>query len=85
MENMSLVDMMTSKERDNTWLQLPICPSLWRQKDLDHLQDCQADQGCHSNYAHPPSNVLKQALSSGYVVCCQVRKAGNNVIVIDQG
>ena len=69
---------MNSKERDNTWLQLPVCPTIWRQKEKDKeegddVQACAEDQPCRSSYAHPPKHVLTQALASGYVVSCQVR------------
>jgi hypothetical protein len=69
---------LSLKERDNTWLQLPICPTLWRQREAAAASEkeaatiiCNEDQSCHINYAHPPIHVLKQALASGYVVSCQ--------------
>ena len=69
-----------AKERDNTWLQLPICPTLWRQKDSKTptppatptvTPTCKEDAPCQLSYAHPPEHVLNQALASGFVVCCQ--------------
>ena len=53
-----------AKERDNTWLQLPICPSVWRQKDVDKLVECDAENSCQLSYAHPPKHVLKMALGT---------------------
>ena len=72
------------KERDNTWLQLPVCPVLYRYyrendlegepnynvKDPKEKVEC-TDVNCHSGFAHPPPNVMKHVLTSGYVVCCQ--------------
>lgn len=80
------------KERDNTWLQLPVCPVYYRfykEKEGEmstigalgnyNLKDpnetskepkC-SDATCHSGFAHPPPNVMKHVLTSGYVVCCQ--------------
>ena len=72
------------KERDNTWLQLPVCPVLYRYyrenegqgennynlKDPKEKVECN-DANCHSGFAHPPANVMKHVLTSGYVVCCQ--------------
>lgn len=68
------VPFLTAKEKDNTWLQLPICPALWRCRDTpETVVDCSKDSTlkCHANFAHPSRNVLQHALSSGYVVCCQ--------------
>ena len=76
------------KERDNTWLQLPVCPVFYRfYKELEagvegvmnyNLADPKerkqpecSDPNCHSGFAHPPANVMKHVLTSGYVVCCQ--------------
>ena len=77
------------KERDNTWLQLPVCPLLYRhyhegQADIaeGNIDGCADgsqlpqqvtcdDSKCHSGFAHPPLNVMKYVLTSGYVVCCQ--------------
>ena len=67
------------------WLQLPICPVLWRQKETKIGQVtattttittttstcCPETKDCHRSYAHPPEHVLNQALASGFVVCCQ--------------
>ena len=57
------------------WLQLPICPVLWRQKEAKKGQVttsiCPETKDCHRSYAHPPEHVLNQALASGFVVCCQ--------------
>ena len=61
-----------AKERDNTWLQLQICPNIWRQKeDKTPLLDCPKDAECRHSTAHPPKHVLDQSLASGYVVSCQ--------------
>ena len=72
------------KERDNTWLQLPVCPVLYRHyRENETTIDENAftnepkenltcnDANCHSGFAHPPPNVMKHVLTSGYVVCCQ--------------
>ena len=80
------------KERDNTWLQLPVCPVFYRfykekenemamsgaignynlkdPNEATKLPEC-SDATCHSGFAHPPPNVMKHVLTSGYVVCCQ--------------
>ena len=51
--------MARDKERDNTWLQLQICPVLWRQRDTKKpLSMCDESSDCQSSYAHPPSRVL---------------------------
>ena len=51
--------MARDKERDNTWLQLQICPVLWRQRDTKKpLSMCDETSDCQSSYAHPPSRVL---------------------------
>lgn len=61
-----------AKERDNTWLQLQICPDIWRQKeDKSPLLDCPEKAECRLIYAHPSKHVLDQSLASGYVVSCQ--------------
>ena len=78
------------KERDNTWLQLPVCPVFYRfykenegglpnEGEISYnLKDPKEsgqpecnDATCHSGFAHPPPNVMKHVLTSGYVVCCQ--------------
>ena len=57
-----------AKERDNTWLQLQICPDIWRQKeDKGPLLECPEKAECRLIYAHPNKNVLDQSLVSGYV------------------
>ena len=90
--NTSSSQLWMGKERDNTWLQLPVCPVFYRfykEKEGEmtsgvglgsyNLKDpnegskqpeCN-DSTCHSGFAHPPSNVMKHVLTSGYVVCCQ--------------
>ena len=60
-----------AKERDNTWLQLQICPNIWRQKEDKSLLDCTSESDCRLSTAHPPKHVLDQSLASGHVVCCQ--------------
>ena len=61
-----------AKERDNTWLQLQICPDIWRQKeDKGPLLECPEKAECRLIYAHPNKHVLDQSLASGYVVSCQ--------------
>jgi len=53
------------KERDNTWLQLAICPSV-----LKDGGKCVGGDEEKCPYAHPPPSVLKFALGNGYVVSC---------------
>lgn len=62
---------MATKERDNTWLQLQVCPAIWRQRDEENPEPCVKDSACLMAYAHPPTHVLKQALEAGFVVSCQ--------------
>ena len=31
---------MATKERDNTWLQLQVCPAIWRQRDEENPAKC---------------------------------------------
>ena len=58
------------KERDNTWLQLPVCPAVLRPNSS--LEKCaHADGAGNCSFAHPPDHVLRHVLSNGYVVSCQ--------------
>ena len=56
---------MASKERDNTWLQLQVCPEVWHQRDKEKVEQCkeskltnilsiilfiQMDSRCHSKF-----------------------------------
>jgi len=40
---------LNGKERDNTWLQLPVCPNLTR-KTEESNEDCPAEAKCRANY-----------------------------------
>ena len=31
---------MATKERDNTWLQLQVCPAVWRLRDEEETAPC---------------------------------------------
>ena len=90
--NLSSPQLWMGKERDNTWLQLPVCPVFYRfykekesemtisgglgnynlkdPNEATKVPEC-SDATCHSGFAHPPPNVMKHVLTSGYVVCCQ--------------
>ena len=74
----SLVTMtfLYEKERDNTWLQLPVCPSVLRPPGTggDRGGPCgagdDADTVAACSFAHPPPHVLRHVLANGYVVSC---------------
>lgn len=57
--------LFSGKERDNTWLQLQVCPTELRSpREL-----CQAPtETCP--YAHPPEHVIKHVLTNGCIVSC---------------
>ena len=73
--------LLLEKERDNTWLQVAVCPSILR-KDAGttDIQDATSeatkkpddDKQCHDEascpYAHPPAHV--KILDNGAVVSC---------------
>lgn len=42
-------NVLNGKERDNTWLQLPVCPNLTR-KTEENTEECPADAKCRANY-----------------------------------
>ncbi|CAB4061606.1 unnamed protein product [Lepeophtheirus salmonis] len=59
---------LNAKEKDNRWLQLPICPQL----HADPSSSCSSekDSSCE-DYAHPSPKVLsRNKLKNGFVVCC---------------
>ncbi len=74
----SLVTMtfLCEKERDNTWLQLPVCPSVLRPSGAggDRGGPCgggdDAGTVAACSFAHPPPHVLRHVLANGYVVSC---------------
>ena len=67
------------KERDNTWLQVAVCPTILRKNEADGSEaapaaanDQQQEQEKHDEsqcpYAHPPAHV--RILDNGAVVSC---------------
>ena len=66
--------LLMDKERDNTWLQVAVCPTILRSKD-QQLQPADASfsrEESHDEaqcpYAHPPEHV--KVLDNGAVVSC---------------
>ena len=41
-------NVLNGKERDNTWLQLPVCPNLIKNPEEHH--ECEPDAKCRANY-----------------------------------
>ncbi len=72
---MSASSSFAEKERDNTWLQVAVCPSRLRPGErCPTASDDQKSPGegdpDRCAYAHPPDHVMKHVLSNGYVVSC---------------
>ena len=47
-------NVLNEKERDNTWLQLPVCLNLT--KKLEEREDCPEDAKCRANYGNLLNN-----------------------------